>query len=146
MLELARTQVEANRIVLMSAFVSAIANGLADFPGTLALAQLGAEVLRGIAYMQFYKPSTECIIGQSTLSTSPRSGAPMAGVPEIALINSDAEQVARNFGLPRRTTGAQANPNAFGAQPGYESAPRIYAAFWRGPIVSCASVDGTRQG
>ena len=121
LLECARIHADADQAVLVSPFVLAQANAPADIAGTLA--QLSAEALSGIAYLQLYRPGTKCIMGQFTVSTSLRSGAPMAGVPEIALINFGVGQMARRYRLPWRTTTSQASAKVFDAQSGYESAP-----------------------
>ena len=121
MLGAGRIYADAGQVVLMSPFVLASANAPCDMAGTLA--QVNAEALAGIAYMQLYKPGTKNIYGQFTVSTSLKSGAPMAGVPEISLINYAVGQLARRYGIPWRTTASQASSKVFDAQSGYESAP-----------------------
>ena len=86
MLSAGRIYADAGQVTLFSPFVLACANAPADVAGTLA--QLNAEALAGIAYIQLYKPGTRSIYGQFTVSTSMKTGAPMAGTPEIALIIS----------------------------------------------------------
>lgn len=130
LLECARTYADAGQVCLMSPFVLATANAPADIGATVA--QLTAEALSGIAYMQLYKPGTKCIFGQFTVSTSLKSGAPMAGVPEISLIQFCVGQMARRYGLPWRTTAAQASSKLFDAQSGYEAAMAFFTGITAG--------------
>lgn len=130
LLQCARNYADAGQVCLMSPFVLAAANAPADIAATLA--QMSAEALAGIAYMQIYKPGTKCILGQFTVSTSMKSGAPMAGVPEISLIQYGIGQMARYYGLPWRTTAAQASSKVFDAQSGYESAMAMYTGVTAG--------------
>ncbi|MBZ9764959.1 trimethylamine methyltransferase family protein [Mesorhizobium sp. CA8] len=130
LLQCARHYADAGQVCLMSPFVLAQANAPADIAASIA--QLSAEALAGIAYMQIYKPGTKCVFGQYTASTSLKSGAPMAGVPEIALIQYGVGQMARHYGLPWRTTAAQASSKVFDAQSGYESAMGMYTGITAG--------------
>lgn len=130
LLQCARHYADAGQVCLMSPFVLAAANAPADIAATLA--QMSAEALAGIAYMQIHKPGTKCIFGQFTVSTSMKSGAPMAGVPEISLIQYGIGQMARHYGLPWRTTAAQASSKVFDAQSGYESAMAMFTGITAG--------------
>lgn len=130
MLEAGRIYARAGQVVLMSPFVLASANTPADVAGTIA--QLNAEALSGIAYMQVVAPGGKTIYGQYTASISLKTGAPMAGTPEIALVNFAVGQLARKYGLPWRTTGSQASSKLFDAQSGYESAPGMMTAILGG--------------
>ena len=130
MLSAGRIYADAGQVTLFSPFVLACANAPADVAGSLA--QLNAEALAGIAYIQLYKPGTRSIYGQFTVATSMKTGAPMAGTPEIALINFGVGQLARRYGLPWRTTGSQASAKVFDAQSGYESAPGMMTAILAG--------------
>lgn len=130
LLQCARNYADAGQVCLMSPFALAAANTPADIAATLA--QMSAEALAGIAYMQLYKPGTKCIFGQFTVSTSMKSGAPMAGTPEISLIQYGIGQIARYYGLPWRTTAAQASSKVFDAQSGYESAMAMFTGITAG--------------
>ncbi|TGQ27535.1 MULTISPECIES: trimethylamine methyltransferase family protein [unclassified Mesorhizobium] len=130
LLQCARNYADAGQVCLMSPFVLAAANAPADIAATLA--QMSAEALAGIAYMQLYKPGTKCVLGQFTVSTSMKSGAPMAGTPEISLIQYGIGQIARHYGLPWRTTAAQASSKVFDGQSGYESAMAMFTGITAG--------------
>lgn len=120
MLEGLRVFVEADQGVLLSPFVLGAANTPADVAATVA--QLNAESLAALAYAQIVKPGARAIYGQFTVSVSMQTGAPMAGTPEVTLINAVVGQLARRYEVPWRTTGAQASSKSFDAQSGYESA------------------------
>ena len=86
MLDAARVYAKNGQVVLMSPFVLASANTPADIPATLA--QINAEALAGISYIQAVAPGTRTIYGQYMASISLQTGAPMAGTPELALMRA----------------------------------------------------------
>lgn len=118
MLDGARAFADAGQAVLFSPFVLAAANTPADVAATIA--QVNAEALAAIAYIQLHRPGTPTVYGQYTVSISMQSGAPMAGTPEVALITSVIGQLARKYGLPWRTSANHASSKAFDAQSGFE--------------------------
>jgi trimethylamine--corrinoid protein Co-methyltransferase len=120
MLEGLRVYAEAGQVVLLSPFVLGAANTPADVAATVA--QLNAEALACLAYAQLVRAGTRMIYGQYSVSVSMKSGAPMSGMPEVTLMNVIVGQLARRYGLPWRTTAAQASSKLFDAQSGYESA------------------------
>lgn len=120
MLEGLRVYAEAGQVVLLSPFVLGVANTPADVAATVA--QLNAEALACLAYAQLVRAGTRMIYGQYSVSVSMKSGAPMSGMPEVTLMNVIVGQLARRYGLPWRTTAAQASSKLFDAQSGYESA------------------------
>lgn len=120
MLEGLRVFAEAGQMVLASPFVLGAANTPADVAATVA--QLNAEALAGLAYAQIVKPGAKVVYGQYSVSVSMQNGAPMSGMPEVSLMNVLIGQLARRYGIPWRTTAAQASSKVFDAQSGYESA------------------------
>jgi trimethylamine--corrinoid protein Co-methyltransferase len=130
MLEGLRAFAEAGQGVLLSPFVLGAANTPADVAATVA--QLNAETLAAIAYAQLVRPGARAIYGQFTVSVSMLTGAPMAGTPEITLINAVVGQLARRYRLPWRTTGAQASSKTYDAQSGYESATSMMSGITAG--------------
>lgn len=127
MLEGARVFADAGQAVLCSPFVLAAANTPADVAATIA--QVNAEALAAIAYLQLYRPGTPVMYGQYTVSISMQSGAPMAGTPEVALITTAIGQLARRYGVPWRTSANHASSKSFDAQSGYEGATTLMTAF-----------------
>lgn len=127
MLDGARVFADAGQAVLCSPFVLAAANTPADVAATIA--QVNAEALAAIAYMQLYRPGTPVVYGQYTVSISMQSGAPMAGTPEVALITTAIGQLARKYGVPWRTSANHASSKSFDAQSGYEGATTLMTAF-----------------
>lgn len=118
MLDGVRVFANAGQAVLCSPFVLAAANTPADVAATIA--QVNAEALAAIAYVQLYRPGTPTVYGQYTVSISMQSGAPMAGTPEVALITTVIGQLARKYGLPWRTSANHASSKSFDAQSGFE--------------------------
>jgi trimethylamine--corrinoid protein Co-methyltransferase len=115
-----------NQPVLCSPFVLGGANTPASVPATVA--QLNAEALSALAYTQVVRRGCPAIYGHYLSTVSMKSGAPMAGTPEISLMNYMIGQMARFYGVPWRTSNSLlGGAKTFDAQAGYESA----ATLWR---------------
>jgi trimethylamine--corrinoid protein Co-methyltransferase len=80
------------------------------------------------------------IYGHFLAAVSMRSGAPMAGTPEIAFMNLMIGQLARKYGLPLRSSGMIAGAKTVDAQAAYESVQTMWGAFLSGAnyIMHCA--------
>ena len=74
-----------NQPVLCSPFVLGGANTPASVAPTVA--QLNAEALSALAYTQVIRKGAPAIYGHYLSTVSMKSGAPMAGTPEISLMN-----------------------------------------------------------
>jgi len=98
-------------------------------PVTLAaaLAQQNAEALLGVALAQLVRPGTPVMYGSFTSNVDMRSGAPAFGTPENAKANIASGQLARRYGLPYRTSNANAS-NAADAQAVYETQMSLWGA------------------
>ncbi|PWE30561.1 trimethylamine methyltransferase [Maritimibacter sp. 55A14] len=119
-----------NQPVLCSPFVLGGANTPASVPA--AVAQLNAEALSALAYTQVIRKGCPAIYGHYLSTVSMRSGAPMAGTPEIGLMNFMIGQMARHYGVPWRTSGSLGGAKTFDAQAGYESASTLSAVIHAG--------------
>jgi len=119
-----------NQPVLCSPFVL----GGANTPASVvpAVAQLNAEALAALAYTQVIRPGCPAIYGHYLSTVSMRSGAPMAGTPEISLMNFLIGQMARFYGVPWRSSGALGGAKTYDAQAGYESAATLSAVVHAG--------------
>jgi trimethylamine--corrinoid protein Co-methyltransferase len=92
-----------------------------------AMAQQNAEALFGVVLTQLVRPGTPVIYGAFTSNVDMRSGAPAFGTPENAKANVIAGQLARRYGLPYRTSNANAS-NAVDLQAAYETAMATWGA------------------
>lgn len=119
-----------NQPVLCSPFVLGGANTPASTAP--AVAQLNAEALSALAYTQVVRKGCPAIYGHYLSTVSMRSGAPMAGTPEIGLMNFMIGQMARHYGVPWRTSGNLGGAKTFDAQAGYESASTLMAVMLSG--------------
>jgi trimethylamine--corrinoid protein Co-methyltransferase len=119
-----------NQPVLCSPFVLGGANTPAST--VPAVAQLNAEALSALAYTQVVRKGAPAIYGHFLSTVSMQSGAPMAGTPEISLMNLMIGQMARHYGIPWRTSSALGGAKTFDAQSGYESATTLTAAVLAG--------------
>ncbi len=114
-----------NQPVLCSPFVL----GGANTPASVApaVAQLNAEALSALAYTQVVRRGCPAIYGHYLSTVSMKSGAPMAGTPEISLMNLMIGQMARFYGVPWRSSAALGGAKTLDAQAGYESATTLMA-------------------
>ena len=119
MLDAVKVYARQNQSVLLSPFVLAGASTSASTVG--AVAQLNAEALAGLAFAQVVRPGAPMIYGQFLATVSMRSGAPMAGTPEISLMNFMIGQLARRYRVPWRSSGMVAGSKLTDAQAAYES-------------------------
>lgn len=92
-----------------------------------ALAQQNAEALLGVVLTQLIRPGTPVMYGSFTSNVDLRSGAPAFGTPENAKANIVSGQLARRYGLPYRTSNANAS-NAADAQAVYETQMALWGA------------------
>lgn len=121
---------KANQPVLCSPFVLGGANTPASTPA--AVAQLNAEALAALAYTQVVNKGCPAIYGHYLSTVSMSSGAPMAGTPEISLMNFMIGQMARHYNIPWRTSNTLGGAKTFDAQAGYESATTLMAVMMSG--------------
>lgn len=119
-----------NQPVLCSPFVLGGANTPASTVPTVA--QLNAEALSALAYTQIVRPGCPAIYGHYLSTVSMQSGAPMAGTPEISLMNFMIGQMARFYGVPWRTSNTLGGAKKLDAQSGYESATTLMAVMMSG--------------
>lgn len=119
-----------NQPVLCSPFVLGGANTPASVAPTVA--QLNAEALSALAYTQLIRKGCPAIYGHYLSTVSMKSGAPMAGTPEISLMNFMIGQMARFYGVPWRTSNTLGGAKTFDAQAGYESATTLSAVMHSG--------------
>ena len=130
MLGAMRALCRRNQPVLCSPFVLGGANTPASVPASVA--QLNAEALSGLAYTQVIRRGCPAIYGHYLSTVSMKSGAPMAGTPEISLMNFMIGQMALYYGVPWRTSNTLGGAKTFDAQAGYESATTLSAVLHAG--------------
>ena len=130
MLGAMRAFCKRNQPVLCSPFVLGGANTPASVAPTVA--QLNAEALSALAYTQVIKKGAPAIYGHYLSTVSMKSGAPMAGTPEISLMNFMIGQMARHYKVPWRTSNTLGGAKTFDAQAGYESATTLMAVIMSG--------------
>ena len=130
MLGAMRAFCKRNQPVLCSPFVLGGANTPASVAASVA--QLNAEALSALAYTQVIRKGAPAIYGHYLSTVSMKSGAPMAGTPEISLMNFMIGQMARHYGVPWRTSNTLGGAKTFDAQAGYESATTLQAVVHAG--------------
>jgi trimethylamine--corrinoid protein Co-methyltransferase len=130
MLGAMRAFCKRNQPVLCSPFVLGGANTPASVAASVA--QLNAEALSALAYTQVIRRGAPAIYGHYLSTVSMKSGAPMAGTPEISLMNFMIGQMARFYDVPWRTSNTLGGAKTFDAQAGYESATTLSAVIHAG--------------
>ncbi len=130
MLGAMRAFCKRNQPVLCSPFVLGGANTPASTAP--AVAQLNAEAMSALAYTQVVRKGCPAIYGHYLSTVSMASGAPMAGTPEISLMNFMIGQMARHYDVPWRTSNTLGGAKTFDAQAGYESATTMMAVLMAG--------------
>jgi len=116
--------------VLISPFVLGGANTPASTVPTVV--QLNAEALICLAYSQIVRKGAPVIYGHYLSTVSMQSGGPMAGTPEISLMNFMIGQMARYYDVPWRTSNTLGGSPYLDAQAGYESASTLMAVMLSG--------------
>ncbi|MGB0388511.1 MAG: trimethylamine methyltransferase family protein [Ardenticatenaceae bacterium] len=130
MLSAMRAFSKRNQPVLCSPFVLGGANTPAST--VPAVVQLNAEALSALAYTQVVRKGAPAIYGHYLSTVSMKSGAPMAGTPEISLMNFMIGQLARHYDVPWRTSNTLGGSKILDAQAGYESATTMMAVLLSG--------------
>ncbi len=130
MLGAMRAFCKRNQPILCSPFVLGGANTPASTAP--AVAQLNAEALSALAYTQVVRKGCPAIYGHYLSTVSMASGAPMAGTPEISLMNFMIGQMARHYNVPWRTSNTLGGSKVLDAQAGYESASTMMAVLMAG--------------
>ncbi len=130
MLDAVKVYAASNQAMLFSPFVLGGASTPASTVG--AVAQLSAEALAGVAFMQLIRPGSPSVYGQWTATVAMNSGAPLAGTPEIDHINMLVGQLARFYELPWRCSGGCSSSKLVDAQAGYESARNMMGVLMAG--------------
>ncbi len=130
MLDAVKVYAASNQAILFTPFVL---GGASTPASTLAaVAQLNAEALAGVAFSQLVRPGAPAVYGQWLATVNMKSGAPMAGTPEICHMNMLVGQLARYYKLPWRCSGMNTSSKAVDAQAGYEAARNMYGVLMAG--------------
>ncbi len=126
MLGAARVYARNNQATVISPFILAGAMSPVTIAGTLA--QILAEALAGMTFVQLVRPGAPVIFGTFSSSISMQSGAPTFGSPEPTLVLYAAAALARRLGVPFRSGGGLCASKIADAQAAYESANTLQAA------------------
>jgi trimethylamine--corrinoid protein Co-methyltransferase len=92
-----------------------------------ALAQQNAEALFGLTLTQLVRPGAPVMYGAFTSNVDMKTGSPAFGTPENAKANTAAGQLARRYGIPYRSSNANAS-NVVDAQAAYETQMSLWGA------------------
>ena len=119
----------ANQVVVLTPFT--LAGAMAPVTIAGAVAQQNAEALAGLVLAQTVRPGSPFVYGGFTSNVDMKSGAPAFGTPEYMKATLLGGQLARRYGLPYRSSNANA-ANTLDAQAAYESVFSLWAAVMGG--------------
>ncbi|MDX1576200.1 MAG: trimethylamine methyltransferase family protein [Kiloniellales bacterium] len=114
-----------NQLVVITPFTLSGAMAPATLAG--ALAQQNAEALAGMTLAQLANPGAPVAYGGFTSNVDMKSGAPAFGTPEYTRAALVGGQLARRYGVPYRSSNANAS-NLADAQAAYESVMSLWGA------------------
>ena len=126
MLGAARVYARNNQATVISPFILAGAMSPVTVAGTLA--QILAEALAGMTFVQLVRAGAPVVFGTFSSSISMQSGAPTFGTPEPTLVLYAAAALARRLGVPFRSGGGLCAAKIADAQAAFESANTLQAA------------------
>lgn len=130
MLGAARVYAKHNQATVISPFILSGAMSPVTTLGTCA--QILAEALAGMCFVQLVKPGAPVVFGTFSSSISMQSGAPTFGTPEPSLVLNICAALSRRLGVPFRSGGGLCGSKIADAQAAYESANTMQAAAMAG--------------
>jgi trimethylamine--corrinoid protein Co-methyltransferase len=130
MLGAAKVYARANQACIVSPFILAGAMSPVTVAGTAA--QILAEALAGLAFVQLVRPGAPVVFGTFASSISMQSGAPTFGSPEPTQVMYIAAALARRLGVPFRSGGGLCASKLPDAQAAHESANTLHSAAMAG--------------
>jgi len=130
MLGAAKVYARANQATVISPFILAGAMSPVTVAGTAA--QILAEALAGMAFVQLVRPGAPVVFGTFASSISMQSGAPTFGSPEPSLVMYIAAELARRLNVPFRSGGGLCASKLPDAQAAYEAANTLQTAAMAG--------------
>jgi len=95
-------------------------------------AQILAEALAGMAFVQLVRPGAPVVFGTFASSVSMQSGAPTFGSPEPTQVMYICASLARRLGVPFRSGGGLCASKLPDAQAAYEAANTLQSAAMAG--------------
>ncbi|MEM9579143.1 MAG: trimethylamine methyltransferase family protein [Pseudomonadota bacterium] len=119
MLDAAMVYAEHGQAMMLAPFAMQGANSPITTAGTVA--QVNAEALAGIAFVQLVRPGNPAVYGAPVSVVSMKSGAPMYATSDGQHSNFVLGQLARRYGIPYRVSGARTGSKTLDAQAGYET-------------------------
>jgi len=126
MLGAAKVYARANQGCIVSPFILAGAMSPVTVAGTAA--QILAEAMAGMAFVQLVRPGAPVVFGTFASSVSMQSGAPTFGSPEPTLVMYIAAALARRLKVPFRSGGGLCASKLPDAQAALEAANTLQSA------------------
>ncbi len=131
MLSTAIAYASRNQIIDVTPFILSGAMGPVSILGTVA--QLNAEVLAGIAFLQMVRAGAPAVYGSFQAILDLQSGSPVFGAPESQLALYLSGQLARHYNIPFRAAGAYASSKVSDTQAGIEGVMSMFPSLMTRP-------------
>jgi len=129
MTEAVQTLAGGGQVCCITPFTLAGSMSPATIAGTLV--QQTAEVLAVTTYAQLLRPGAPVIYGSFASNVDMRSGSPALGTPEYTKAAQASGQIARNLGLPYRSSNTTVS-NCVDGQAVFESEMSLWGAIMGG--------------
>lgn len=126
MLGAAKVYARANQATVISPFILSGAMSPVSVAGTSA--QILAEALAGMAFVQLVNPGAPVVFGTFASSVSMQSGAPTFGTPEPSKVMYICAALARRLGVPFRSGGGLCGSKIVDAQAAFEASNTMQTA------------------
>ena len=136
------TMAEAGQPTVITPFT--LAGAMAPVTIAGALVEQNAEALAGLAFSQIVRPGAPVAYGGFTSNVDMKSGAPAFGTPEYMKAALVGGQLARRYGIPYRSSNANA-ANVPDAQAAWESIFSLWGAVMGGVHIlkhACGWMEG----
>lgn len=136
------TMAEAGQPTVITPFT--LAGAMAPVTIAGALVEQNAEALAGLAFSQIVRPGAPVAYGGFTSNVDMKSGAPAFGTPEYMKAALVGGQLARRYGIPYRSSNANA-ANVPDAQAAWESVFSLWGAVMGGVHIlkhACGWMEG----
>ena len=119
-----------NQAVLCSPFIMAGASTPASTVGSMAV--ITAEALTAIAFGQLIQPGAPMLFGVPAMTVALKTGAPVHGSPDSAMVQLLAGMMARRYKVPHRAIANTATSKTADLYAGYDSMWGLFPAVLAG--------------
>ncbi len=130
MLDALKVYAVNNQAVLCSPFIMSGASTPASTVGSMSV--ITAEALMAIAFAQIVRPGAPMLFGVPAMTVALKTGAPVHGSPDSAMVQLLAGMMARRYKVPHRAIANTATSKTADIYAGYDSMWGLFSAVLAG--------------